>query len=94
MKAALFFINVGLLSYCNTVSSLGTGAPTFLNVCHDLTQVHSPFDPTACVVDDCPFSMVVDSIDGNEVQPRQLSTFRCGSVYRRKSPFFYVYKYM
>ncbi len=83
MEAALFFITVALLSYCSTVSSLGTGAPTFLNVCHDLTQVHSPNNPTECA-SDCLFSVVVDSIDGNEIQAEQPSTFRCGSVYRRK----------
>ncbi len=81
MKVTWIFLCAALLSYCSTVFSFGTGAPTFGSVCSDLTQAHFPNVPTPCE-SDCPFSLVLMSIDGNLTVPTgRENLYRCGSTH-------------
>ena len=83
MASHLLLIAASLLSTCNIVHGLGTGAPTFGSVCDDLRQQHF-VSPAPCPQATCPFTMSIDSIDGGSVPAGREELYRCGSVHRSK----------
>ena len=88
MASHLLVIAASLLSTCNIVHGLRTGAPTFGGVCDNLRQQHFGLggfvSPAPCPQATCPFTMSIDSIDGGSVPAGREELYRCGSVHSSK----------
>ena len=75
------------LAICSIAAGLPGGAPTFGNVCNDLTQQHfgssGLIAPISCETL-CPYTVSLTNVGGGAVPAGKEGFYRCGSMHRRK----------
>ena len=84
MAKSLLLVAAAFLAICSITAGLPGGAPTFGNVCNDLTQQHAGIAPTSCGGNLCPYTVSFTEVDGAAVPAGKEGLYRCGSVHKRK----------
>ena len=84
MAKSLLLVAAAFLAICSITAGLPGGAPTFGNVCNDLTQQHAGIAPISCVGALCPYTVSFTEVDGADVPAGKEGFYRCGSVHKRK----------
>lgn len=88
MAKSLVLVAAAFLTICSTATGLPGGAPTFGNVCNDLTQQHfgstGLIAPIPCPESSCPYTVSFTEVDGAGVPAGREGFYRCGSVHKCK----------